>query len=654
MKTLKTAKIRSTNLRLACLCLLVMTMICLGGILFAQTGTTEPEQPTGTGIETDPYLIGNLANLRWLSENYEDWYIDDTTPVYIRQTADINAAESSTWNAGAGFRPIGGPFVPDEREPHFLFVGVYDGRGFAVSNLYQSNYPQIAHAGFFSKIEGSTIKNLRLEHVQFNQQDNRGLGGIVGNAQFSTIVNCYTSGTINATNYSVGGIAGFTSLTDTDGCSSSANVTNNGEIADSGGIVGNGFDGTINNSFSTGMVNGGSASSAGGISGSFGGIISNSYSTGNVIGWIAGGISAKINHTTIENCYSTGNITSSDVAGGIVGTFFSNGSISNCYSRGDISTNGTWDSFSGGIVGELSLIYWGNEVLIQNCYATGNLISTDNVTGGIVGYLSGSGPGTVNISNNFWDTTTTNAIHAFGNNFTPPSNYGLPTAQMKQESTFIDAGWDFDFVWDINEDTNDGYPHLRRPEVDNIQPPLNLIAIVDGVNVRLEWDTPETQNIVLGYKAYRDGILLTDRLLEDLFYEDSLTENGTYLYQVTAVYENEESAPATVEAIITSVSDSDENAITLRTTLHSNYPNPFNPETTISFSLSVESHVSIVIFNIRGQKVRTLVNSNHSAGNHSVVWNGKDENGSDVGSGIYFYQMQTNDYVTTRKMVLMK
>ena len=661
MKTLKTLKV----------CLLVITVICLGGILFAQTGTVEPVQPTGTGKETNPYLIGTLANLRWLSESFDDWYIDDTTPVYIRQTADINAAESSIWNAGAGFRPIGGPYVFDEwGDHHILFVGVYDGGGFAISNLYQSNYPQIVNAGFFSKIEGSTIKNLRLEHVQFNQQNNRGLGGIVGNSQFSTIKNCYTSGIINATDYFVGGIAGFISLTDIDDCSSIANVTNDGDIANSGGIVGVGY-GTINNSFSTGMIDGGGA---GGISGTFDGLISNSYSTGNVVGWIAGGISAQISNTIIENCYSTGNITSNNwasaVAGGIVGRLFSDGIIFNCYSRGDISTNGTWDNYSGGIVGELVLTPWDNEVIIQNCYATGNLISIDNVTGGIVGYQSENGPGTVNILNNFWDITTTNAIHAFGNDFTPPSNYGLPTDQMKQVSTFIDAGWDFEFVWDINKDTNDGYPHLRRSELEVIQPPINLVSIVDGAEVRLEWDSPETQSIVLGYKVYRDDVLLTDEPIAELYFIDTVTENGIYIYKVLAIYENGESEPASVEVTVSNVSETDDIIIGVRTALYSNYPNPFNPETTISFSVgnafirsetvgnafirSETIHVSIDIFNIRGQKIRTLVNSNYIVGNHSVVWNGKDENGRDVGSGIYFYQMKTNDYVTTRKMILMK
>jgi hypothetical protein len=90
--------------------------------------------------------------------------------------------------------------------------------------------------------------------------------------------------------------------------------------------------------------------------------------------------------------------------------------------------------------------------------------------------------------------------------------------------------------------------------------------------------------------------------------------------------------------------------------LSQNYPNPFNPTTNIQFSVDKgqETNVTIEVFNIRGQKVKTLVNENFSSGEHSVVWNGDDENGRSVGSGIYFYRMQTENFTETKKMILMK
>lgn len=92
----------------------------------------------------------------------------------------------------------------------------------------------------------------------------------------------------------------------------------------------------------------------------------------------------------------------------------------------------------------------------------------------------------------------------------------------------------------------------------------------------------------------------------------------------------------------------------LQTALASNYPNPFNPSTNISFSLANPGEVSIQIFNQKGQLVKTLLNSSMPAGNHQLTWNGTDEQGAQVGSGVYFYRMKSGKYSSTRKMVMMK
>lgn len=86
----------------------------------------------------------------------------------------------------------------------------------------------------------------------------------------------------------------------------------------------------------------------------------------------------------------------------------------------------------------------------------------------------------------------------------------------------------------------------------------------------------------------------------------------------------------------------------------SNYPNPFNPSTTISYSLQTAEKVELIINNLRGQKVITLVSEVLPAGEHSVTWNGRDSNGDQVGSGIYFYKLKTGRYEKTRKMILLK
>ena len=103
-----------------------------------------------------------------------------------------------------------------------------------------------------------------------------------------------------------------------------------------------------------------------------------------------------------------------------------------------------------------------------------------------------------------------------------------------------------------------------------------------------------------------------------------------------------------------SVSNDDTTAPVLQTSLQGNYPNPFNPETTIRFSTAAAGPVRIDIYNARGQLVKSLMNESREAGNHSIVWNGTDNTGRSIGSGIYYYKMQAGSYTSTRKMVLMK
>ena len=91
------------------------------------------------------------------------------------------------------------------------------------------------------------------------------------------------------------------------------------------------------------------------------------------------------------------------------------------------------------------------------------------------------------------------------------------------------------------------------------------------------------------------------------------------------------------------------------TKLHSNYPNPFNPSTTISFSVPQTSpFVTLKIFNIKGQKVKTLYSGIAEEGKHTVTWNGEDENYNPVSSGIYFYKLKTGKQELSRKMLLLK
>jgi hypothetical protein len=142
--------------------------------------------------------------------------------------------------------------------------------------------------------------------------------------------------------------------------------------------------------------------------------------------------------------------------------------------------------------------------------------------------------------------------------------------------------------------------------------------------------------------------------VEGLSYSMADMEAGIYSFNVAAVYsgDHEGEMSQTLEVEIESSANND--LVNPVTGLLGNYPNPFNPSTTISYSLKEASDVKIVIFNSKGQIVRKLVEAHMDRGNHTAVWNGQDNNGNTVGNGLYLYKMQSPDYQSTKKMILMK
>lgn len=92
----------------------------------------------------------------------------------------------------------------------------------------------------------------------------------------------------------------------------------------------------------------------------------------------------------------------------------------------------------------------------------------------------------------------------------------------------------------------------------------------------------------------------------------------------------------------------------IQTNLHANYPNPFNPTTTIRFSIKEAAPVQLNVYNLKGQLVKTLINQDLNSGTHSIVWNGTDDSGKSVSSGVYYYRMKSGRFSSSKKMVLMK
>ena len=132
--------------------------------------------------------------------------------------------------------------------------------------------------------------------------------------------------------------------------------------------------------------------------------------------------------------------------------------------------------------------------------------------------------------------------------------------------------------------------------------------------------------------------------------------NDIYKYIVYAIYTDGVLSEPRFSSWLTPIVGTNDTYIDIPavTALKTNYPNPFNPSTIIVFDKATDGIVLIDIYNIKGQKVKTLINDMFKAGRHTVIWNGIDDNNNSVGSGVYFYKMTTEEHISTKKMLLMK
>jgi len=666
---------------------LCLINVCL---LYSQAGTTQPLPPsnweqTGAGTSSNPYLISNLANLRWFSENSSDWWINADTQVFFRQTNSIDASETENWNGGKGFHPIGhwteihiiGFLYP---ETGFWFVGDYDGDGYNIDGLHINQEVGIDCVGLFSKVYKSTIKNIHLDNLYINAtHDNEHLmvGGIGGRVLYATIENCGVKGIVNSLNESdwhfnrVGGTLGFALGSTISGSYSESIVVgkHNSMYSDtsSGGIVGITESSIIVNSFSSGEVSaintysesGGGETHAGGILGeSVKSKIEYTFSTSKVFSSIngvsyAGGLVGRFGEESIlQYSFFAGDVSIIGMIsylGGIAGRV-THSEIGDCFSEGTITDiNTTTDLNVGGIAGLLMTSS------MKNSYTTCKIIYSEARTvflGGLAGVIFMFST----IENSFWDIEKTEIEEATGitmNNSDVVDSFGLTTYEMKQAQTYIEYGWDFEDIWMINPLIMGGYPYISMPlfkTVENLE-----YEYFEGV-VNLIWEAPSyiLHGAVLGYLVNRDRVFLT--FAETTYVSDDDVAIGeTYLYEIIAVYTNPDgfSKPVFITIDIP-LSNYDEYTFLSWTKLVGNFPNPFNPNTTIYFEIVQEGNVSLEIFNIRGQKIRQLVNDFREIGHHQAIWNGTDDFGNAVGSGMYFYRMTTDDYSAVKRMMLLK
>lgn len=199
----------------------------------------------GKGLETDPYLISDLGDLKALSENsflWDKWFL---------QKNDIDASETAGWNEGRGWSPIGNSTLK--------FSGIYEGAGHIIYSLY-INRPEESYVGFFGWTNNSVIRNIGL--TNFNISGSYGVGGLVGNNYNSAISFCFTKGILNASS-NAGGLAGRNYNSVIENCYSKAETKGTDCI---GGLAGNNLkEAVIRYCYSSGKVSG--ATNTGGLTG---------------------------------------------------------------------------------------------------------------------------------------------------------------------------------------------------------------------------------------------------------------------------------------------------------------------------------------------------------------------------------------------------
>jgi hypothetical protein len=294
---------------------------------------------------------------------------------------------------------------------------------------------------------------------------------------------------------------------------------------------------------------------------------------------ILGGFIGTSENSSIINCYCTGSLVSESYVGGIVGMNSSNSIISNSFSSGNFTSS---ELVVGGLVG------YNDNSSITNCYSTANVNSIDWV-GGLVGW------------NDHYSTVTN--CYSTGSVSGTMINVGGLIGRNDGQSWMISNSF-----WDIQTSgwsTSAGGTGKTTTEMQDVATYTSLAT----VGLDFPWDFVDNP--------------FDDTANEDYWCIDSGI-NNSYPYLANPYVNN------------------DDNEIPEILLKLSNFPNPFNPSTKIEFSIQNDSAINLTIFNIKGQKINTLANNEFTTGIHSITWDGDDETGKSVSSGVYYYQLNVN------------
>lgn len=235
-------------------------------------------------------------------------------------------------------------------------------------------------------------------------------------------------------------------------------------------------------------------------------------------------------------------------------------------------------------------------------------------------------------------------------------NYVAPTLWDDVETFFMVSAHTEDPMVFVDSDLMSG------TSIDNLAPeaPMNLMAMGQNNTNVLTWEVSPAEDVKY-YSIYRtetSGSYPAEPLTfsTDLTYTDEDVEIGkNYFYVVTATdFGLNEGETSNEASVLTGVEDNKSNVIPTEFALEQNYPNPFNPATYINYQLPTNAHVTISIFNTTGQEIKTLVSKEMNAGYHTTVWDGTNNAGEKVSSGLYLYKIKTGSFTDIKKMMLLR
>ena len=429
---------------------------------------------SGSGSEEFPYLIsraGQLDSVRYSPDSHFKLLNNIDLSAYLSS----GGAGYEQWG-DKGWMPIGDYSWNNSNGASFS--GSFNGDGKKITGLWinRSDRNSSEGTGLFGTTYNAKFSNLGVEISEAGVIGNWAVGGLVGQNQSSSVINCYTAGNVNG-NGSVGGLIGYNYNRDelscpVENCHATGNINGTGTYT--GGLVGqNNSNIPITNSYATGNVTAFGNSYVGGLVGenSSNSPITNCYATGNVTGgsMVGGLVGQNSLNALITNCYATGNVTGGNSVGGLTGS--NQGRVEYSYASGYVLGAGT--GYVGGLLG-FNLYSYNEGGTIINCVASNVAVAvtvTQTRVNRVIGsYIFSNSSGSF-ISNSYAnaDMIVNDEVISGYEGIDKDLATLATQAFYTNDTNWDDQGWDFSDVWQIWESKS--FPYYQWQSA-----PMNILS----------------------------------------------------------------------------------------------------------------------------------------------------------------------------------